>query len=139
MWYKEIDGWRKMHMAFAEWVDAWRIIPRAVLVGYSWLLYRVTYWYMHLTPTMIHGCTSEKITDCIAYAPNTEHAVVLTAIIGVAAAVFGLYANSGRKWDQPFLHWNPENMTEEEKRFWEAKIALREKALVEKEKLTAKK
>jgi hypothetical protein len=40
----------------------------------------------------------------VIQAPSTQHAALVTAVVGIAAAVFGLYSNSGRKWNG-FTNW----------------------------------
>lgn len=101
----DIDAWRMGHKAIAEWVDGWRLIPRLLVAGYAYMMWVVVKWYMNLTPHMIEGCDIDKLGEaCIAVAPNTQHAVVLTAVVGVAAAVFGLYTNSSKKFDD-FKPW----------------------------------
>lgn len=102
----EIDSWRKGHMAVAEWVDAWRIIPRAMVAGYAYVMWHVVKWYMSLEPHLIENCNVEILQQaCVVQAPSTQHAALVTAVVGIAAAVFGLYANSGKKWNG-FTHWN---------------------------------
>ena len=108
----DVDTWRKMHLSVAEFVDAWRLIPRLLVAGYAFMLWKVVSWYMNLAPYMIEGCVSEKAVDCIAQAPSTQHAALVTAVVGVAAAVFGLYANSGKKWNG-FTNWNGGTKEEE--------------------------
>lgn len=103
---KNIDSWRKVHMAFAEWFDAWRLIPRLLVAGYAYMLWEVVNWYMNIVPTMIVGCNIDKLKEaCISQAPTTQDAVLVTAVIGIAAAVFGLYTGSGKKWNG-FTLWN---------------------------------
>lgn len=102
----DIDTWRKGHMAVAEWVDAWRLIPRLLVGGYAYMTWKVVVWYMNLQPTLIEGCDVTLLAEkCIYDAPTTPHAALVTAVVGIAAAVFGLYANSGRKWNG-FTPWN---------------------------------
>jgi len=104
---KDIDSWRKLHLAFAEWVDAWRIIPRFILVFYGYFLWDMYKWYKTLEPSMIKGCDVNILKDaCIAHAPTTDHMAIITAMIAASAAVVGLYTNSGKKWDKGFIHWN---------------------------------
>ena len=101
-----IDVIRRFYLSIAEATDAWRIVPRVLVTGYGYLLYQVIRWYMELVPYMLDGCVSETITDCIVEAPTTQHAALVTAVVGVAAAFFGLYANSGQKWDRyMFRKW----------------------------------
>ena len=113
--FGDIDAWRKGHMAVAEWVDAWRLIPRVLVAGYAYLLYKVVKWYMNMTPYMLEGCDVDKLAEnCLIMAPTTQHAALVTAVVGIAAAVFGLYAGSGRKWNG-FTKWNNGNKPQEPK------------------------
>ena len=100
-----VDTWRKGHLAVAEWIDAWRLIPRVLVGIYVWLVYKVVAWYMALEPKMIEGCVSETALDCVYSAPTTAHAALVTAVIGISAAIFGLYTTSGKKWNG-FQPWN---------------------------------
>ncbi len=100
-----VDTWRKGHLAIAEWIDAWRLIPRLLVGAYVWLVYKVMVWYMALEPKMIEGCTSETVIDCVYSAPTTAQAALITAVIGISAAIFGLYTTSGKKWNG-FQPWN---------------------------------
>jgi len=100
-----IDTWRKGHLAIAEWIDAWRLIPRALVGGYVFLLYKVINWYMDLEPHLIPNCVSDNAVDCIVQSPSTQHAALVTAVVGISAAVFGLYTTSGKKWNG-FTAWN---------------------------------
>ena len=52
-----------------------RVIPRLMVLGYGFMLWRVTEWFMAL-PT-----------------PGTQQAALITTIYGAAAAIFGLYCN----------------------------------------------
>jgi len=101
----DIDLWRKGQLAVAEFVDAWRIVPRLLVAGYGYVVYTVIMWYKELKPYMLEGCQSDVVKDCIVQAPTTQHAALVTAVVGMAAVVFGLYANSGKKWNG-FTYWN---------------------------------
>ena len=95
----DIHKFRKWHMTIAEMIDAWRLIPRVLMASYSYLLYLVIKWYMELKPEILDKCVSDNITDCIMMAPTTQHAALVTAVVGISAAIFALYSNSGRKWE----------------------------------------
>lgn len=99
-----IDKFRQIHLSIAEALDAWRIVPRILIALYSYLLYKVVAWYMTLAPTMLDGCISQNTIDCIVQAPTTQHAALVTAVVSIAAAVFGLYATTGKKWNG-FVFW----------------------------------
>lgn len=108
------DLYRKRHLAFAEFIDAWRIIPRVLVAAYCWLLITVTVWYMDMKPYMLEGCDVSILgKDCLVQAPATQHAALITAVVGVAAAIFGLYSNSGRKWSEGFNPWSGKKKKEE--------------------------
>lgn len=101
-----IDTWRKGHLAVAEWIDAWRIVPRLLVAGYGWVTYTVVRWYMNLKPEVLENCNVELLKEvCVIQAPSTQHAALVTAVVGIAAAMFAFYANTGKKWNG-FTHWN---------------------------------
>ena len=95
----------------AEIFDAWRVFPRLLVAGYGWLLYEVVQWYMKLDYHVIKGCVPSDTVQCVVEAPTTQHAALVTAVVGISAAVFGLYANSGRKWDQGIHRWDDDSKT----------------------------
>lgn len=103
----DIDSWRKAQLAIAEWVDAWRIIPRGVVILFGYGVYHVTKWYMELTPYILEGCVEAggKVPECIVQAPTTQHTALLSALFALAAAVFAFYSGAGRKWNG-FSNWN---------------------------------
>lgn len=88
---KQIDSFRLSHLCFAEFIDAWRIIPRFLVLLYGVLIYKTVSWYMNLQPYLLN--------DTIIEVPTTQHAALITAVVGISGAIFGLYANSGRKWE----------------------------------------
>jgi hypothetical protein len=59
-----------------EYFDKWRVFPRLFLGVYIYLLYRVVEWFMLLTD------------------PNTQQAGLVSVIVGVGAAWFGLYISA---------------------------------------------
>lgn len=103
----DIDSWRKFHLAIAEWIDAWRIIPRGVVILFGYGVYHVTSWYMNLVPYILEGCVEAggTISECLMQAPTTQHTALLSALFALAAAVFAFYTGAGRKWNG-FSHWN---------------------------------
>ena len=60
----------------AQAIDAWRIIPRAFLAVYMYLLYFTTFWFMGLED------------------PSFEQSGLISIVVGAGAAWFGLYTNS---------------------------------------------
>lgn len=110
----DVNKLRKWHLAIGEWIDSWRVIPRMIVAGYAYLIYVVVNWYMNLKPFIIEGCTSQVVTDCIVQAPTTQHAALVTTVVSIAAAVFGLYSSSGRKWENGFKKWNGDSSSKKE-------------------------
>jgi len=95
---------KQMLMDAAEIMDAWRVVPRALVTGYAILVVKVVIWYMNLEPSIPSDLkpfiqTASDASLAIHDQPSTQHAALVTAVIGFGAAVFGLYANTGRRWD----------------------------------------
>jgi len=115
----DIDVVRRRHLAMAEAIDAWRIIPRSLVALYAYMLYKVVYWYMTLESHMpkellgkISELSPEQINSLMIQAPITQHTALVTAMVGISAAIFGLYSNSGKKWNG-FTTWK--EITEQKK------------------------
>lgn len=107
----ELNKWRLMHLAAAEAVDAWRLVPRIMVAGYAYMLAYIVYWYMQLKPYVIEKCLETLGSDaanaalCVVQEPSTQHTAFVTAVVGISAGVFGFYANSGRQWTQGVFSW----------------------------------
>lgn len=67
-------------MYIAELIDAFRVVPRIILVVYAWLVWYVVNWYMLLD------------------SPSTEQTFLVSTISGLSTVIIGLYQNSGRNW-----------------------------------------
>ena len=72
------NPWQKWIFA-AKTIDAWRIIPRAFLGIYMYLLYYATFWFMDLAD------------------PSLEQSGLISVLVGAGAAWFGLYTSSAAK------------------------------------------
>lgn len=66
----------------AEALDALRVVPRAMMFTYMYLLVDSSYWLMHLPD------------------PSTQQTSYVGAILGVGAAWFGIYTNTNKKVDK---------------------------------------
>ena len=62
----------------AQAIDSWRIIPRAFLSVYMYLLYYTTFWFMELND------------------PTMQQSGLISVVVGAGAAWFGLYTNSSK-------------------------------------------
>ena len=69
-------------LSYAEVIDAYRVIPRLLLIGYAYMLYSTTTWFMSLQDPL-----------------GTQSAFIAT-VWGTAAAITGFYNATGRKWDK---------------------------------------
>ena len=72
------NPWQKW-VDLAKTFDAWRIIPRAFLGVYMYLLYYATFWFMDLPE------------------PSLEQSGLISVLVGAGAAWFGLYTSSAAK------------------------------------------
>ncbi len=101
------DKGRIKNLKWAEFVDSWRIIPRLLVAGYAFLTWKVVVWYMNIPPNL-ETCTTvgdEKTSAIIKAGPTTQHAALVTAVVGAAALVFAFYTNSGKDWSKPIIPW----------------------------------
>lgn len=109
-WWRDPSKIKQTFLTWAEMIDAFRLIPRGIVVAYGWLLINVIQWYMSLE-AYIPSDVKELIKDqqlsaadikmLMTDGPSTQHAALVTAVVGISAAIFGLYSNSGRKWSGP--------------------------------------
>ena len=76
----------------AEIIDAWRVIPRALIVVFCvWFAYTtdfIIHWYASLS---VEGQTTQVSTFCGA---------VFGVMGTMAGYVFKVYTSGGRSWDQ---------------------------------------
>jgi len=68
-------------MKTADLINRYRIIPRLVITGYAVMIWAVAQWFMSLND------------------PSATQAAFVSTMVGVSAAVFGFYVNSGCKDD----------------------------------------
>lgn len=76
------DNFKKQWMDIAEIVDAFRIIPRFILIGYGVLCYNMYLWFTSLED------------------PTQTQAAFVSIIIGVAGYIIGSYYKTGKDWDK---------------------------------------
>jgi hypothetical protein len=53
-----------------------RLVPRLLTVGYAWMVWDTVQWF-------------QGITD-----PSTQQAALLSVVVGMSGAIFGLYTSS---------------------------------------------
>ena len=64
-------------MITPEKLDAWRIVPRLLILAYMVVFYQTCNWFMDLPD------------------PNNAQAGFVSVVVGAGAAWFGLYVNKG--------------------------------------------
>jgi len=83
-------------MRWAEAIDALRIFPRFMLVGYGlWVVYfvgRIMQFYFDLEP-------AARSTEVTAFCT-----LVIGAVTGFSAPIFSIYNASARNWDQYYMN-----------------------------------
>lgn len=94
-----INKCRSMVALAAETIDYFRLIPRIMLAGYAYLLWKVVHWYMAIPE------------------PTTQHAALVTTVVGASAAIIGLYQKSGHEWGKnPLIMWRRDFYGDENKK-----------------------
>ena len=71
---------KQKFLDIAELIDAYRIMPRLLVLCYGYMVYDVTMWF--------------KILEN----PNGAQSTFISIVYGAAAGIFGFYAKSGRSW-----------------------------------------
>ena len=74
-------SWKYYFMSVAQIIDVFRVIPRLMVTGYGYMVWQTVTWFQSIPE------------------PTSQHTFLISTIVGGAAAVFGLYVNSGSKWD----------------------------------------
>ena len=112
-------NYREISLLIAESIDAWRVIPRVILVLYSTLVFKLYVWYKSIPTYIQESCDSStlrvlleanmnlddaKQIACtvvdIVGGPTAAQSAFVTTIIGLSTGIFGLYVATGRKWDK---------------------------------------
>ena len=81
---------KTLWLDLAEVVDAWRVVPRLVLLSFSGLIgytnVDVLHWYMALPAAE----RSAQVTAVIG--------IIIPSLSGLAVYVYRIYASGGRRW-----------------------------------------
>lgn len=111
-------SFRKYSLALAESFDAWRIIPRIIIIMYSALVLNLYLWFKSIPTFVQERCDTAmlkllidsnldieqaKVLACsivdVVGGPTGAQSAFVTTITGLSAGIFGLYAATGRRWD----------------------------------------
>ena len=121
---RDVNGFRKWSLAVSESVDAWRIVPRAILIGYGVLVYHLIGWFFEQATYVKRECDTAVLETLLKHntelskaqeiacqvvdvvgGPTTAQASFIGAIVGLATVVIGFYTTSGRDWQKSVLPW----------------------------------
>lgn len=81
---------KKTFLNLAEILDAYRVVPRGIVIAYSYMLWNITSWFMALED------------------PTNPQSMFVSVVYGASAGMFAFYANSGRKWNNEVgPHYDP--------------------------------
>lgn len=109
---------RKYSLALAESFDAWRVVPRMILVAYGLLVINLYQWFRDIPTYLVERCDAAVLqlllnsnmsldaatqmacqyADVIG-GPTAAQSAFVTTIIGLSTGIFGLYTTTGRRWD----------------------------------------
>lgn len=130
---ERLHKFRKLQLAGAEMVDAWRIIPRIVLAGYSYLVGYMVWFFLTQNNVPKVDCNAAVLKvlldqgEGLAQAqevachvvdvlgPPTSLTSLVSVIVGASAAVFGLYGKGSRDFSHPPAYWNGSKEKKKEK------------------------
>ena len=113
---------RRTSLLLAESFDAWRVVPRLILIGYAWLVVQLYLWYKNIPSYVKESCDANAlkvlleqkipleeatkvactVVDVVG-GPTTAQSAFVTTIVGLSAGIFGLYTSTGRRWSE----WTP--------------------------------
>lgn len=72
---------KQMLLNLAEIIDAYRVVPRAMLLAYGYVAWDILAWIQGV-PVV-----------------TTQHAAILASVLGLAAPLAGFYQSTGRPWN----------------------------------------
>src|SRR3982751_2867844 len=101
-------------LMIAEAFDAWRVIPRLMLIAYGYLVFNLYIWYKNIPTYVQEKCDTAGMLALIAKGmssieakqfactvvdvvggPTTAQSTFVTTIIGLSTGIFGLYTTTG--------------------------------------------
>jgi len=120
----KINSFRMWHLAIAESIDAWRIVPRTIVILYGVMVAYLMEWYLHLQTFPKIQCAADVLTAALSKGvpldkaqelachvvdivggPSTSQTAFVTAVISLSSAIFGFYVSTGKDWSKSILPW----------------------------------
>lgn len=121
-----VNKFRYLHLALAEAIDVWRVVPRMFIALYGAMLWWLVKWFTSSTTIEKVTCNGDLIiqllkqgvdmvwvqrlactvTDVIVVSPPTAvHATFASVVAGLSTAVFALYSTAGKDWSKGVGWW----------------------------------
>ena len=121
-----VNKFRYLHLALAEAIDVWRVVPRMFIALYGAMLWWLVKWFTSSTTIEKVTCDATliikllernidaglvqklacSVTDVIVVAPPTAvHATFASVVAGLSTAVFALYTTAGKDWSKGVGWW----------------------------------
>lgn len=113
-----VKTFRKYSLVLAETFDAWRVVPRLVLILYALMVVDLYTWFKAIPTIQVTRCDAalveilknsgmdiDRATELACTAsdvvggPTSSQSAFVTTIIGLSTGIFGLYASTGRRWE----------------------------------------
>lgn len=89
---RDAPAWKTRCLDLAECVDAWRVVPRVLLVAYAVFVGVVSYWLL----TWYMGLpAAERSVEASGMAVG-----IFTALLGLGTNFMNTYLQSGRRWKE---------------------------------------
>lgn len=128
----DINRVRKWTLFLGEIVDAWRIIPRSLVALYGLMMYYLIKWFISLETHIVTKCDNKLLNSlteqgvgldraeqiaCTATevvgGPTNGQTAFVTAVCGLASAIFGFYTKTGKDWSKPIPRWNMDEKSQD--------------------------
>jgi uncharacterized membrane protein len=109
---------RQASLVMAETVDAWRLIPRVMIIAYGALVVNLYSWYKSIPTFIQQKCDAAVLkifmdggmvlhqaqalactVNDVVGGPTPAQSAFVTTIIGLSTGIFGLYTATGKRWD----------------------------------------
>jgi hypothetical protein len=110
---------KRWAMSLAESIDALRLVPRLIIIGYGFLVGVLVIWFMGIDTAVQMNCDAGLIKILLdagqdlevakdlacsvanmVGGPTTAQTTFVTTIIGLATPLFAFYATTGKKWGE---------------------------------------
>ena len=118
-----VNKFREWSLALAESFDAWRVTPRLLVGAYCYLVGLVVVKFLKFSTIPKVQCDSAtlqvllsqhidlasasnvacRVVDTLG--PPNSYTIIVSALLGVAAIVFGVYTNTGKDWSKSVAPW----------------------------------